>query len=174
MSAHALEIQYERGVLWLASTEQADRRVQLTLSGRPGPTALSPDGRWLAYADLDDPGGESAVYVTRVGRPAERYKISAAGGEEPVWTPDGRTVIYRDRQEWLAVDVSPTGSFRAGRPRVLFRGSFLQVPGVSHDISPDGRRQLVLLGPAAETTNRLVVVTNWFAEVERLGGPGSK
>lgn len=167
-------VQFDRGILWLVSTEQADRRVQLTLSGRPGPTAFSPDGRWLAYAELDDPGGESAVYVTRVGRPAERYKLSAGGGEEPVWTPDGKTVIYRDRQEWLAVDVSTTGPFRAGRPRVLFRGSFLQVPGVSHDVSPDGRRQLVLLGPAAETTHRLVVVTNWFAEVERLGGPGGK
>jgi serine/threonine protein kinase/Tol biopolymer transport system component len=166
-------IQSERGLLWLVSTEQPDRRVQLTLSGRAGPAALSPDGRWLAHVDLDDPGGESAVYVTRVGRPAERYKISAAGGEEPVWTPNGRSVIYRDRQEWFAVDVSTTGAFRAGRPRVLFRGPFLQVPGASHDISPDGHRQLVLLGPAAETTNRLVVVTNWFAEVERLAQPSA-
>jgi hypothetical protein len=108
------------------------------------------------------------VYATRVGSPAERYKVSASGGEEPVWTPDGKTVIYRDRQSWLAVDVSTTGAFRAGKPRVLFEGAFLQVAGSSHDVSPDGRRQLVLLGPAAETTDRLVVVTNWLAEVARL------
>jgi hypothetical protein len=108
------------------------------------------------------------VYATRVDHSAERYRISAAGGEEPVWTPDGERVIYRDRQEWLTVDVSTTGVFQARRPRVLFRGPYLQLSGMSHDISPDGRRQLVLLGPSAETTNRLVVVTNWFTEVSRL------
>jgi serine/threonine-protein kinase len=167
-------VQYERGILWLEPSEQPGQRVQLTLSGRGISPAFSPDGRWLAYTDLDDPGGESAVYATRIGHPAERLKISAAGGEEPVWAPDGRAVIYRDRQEWFAVDVSTIGALRAGRARVLFRGPFLQVPGSSHDISPDGRRQLVLLGPSAETADRLVVVTNWFAEVERLSPPSRK
>jgi serine/threonine-protein kinase len=167
-------IQFERGLLWLVSDNQPERGVQLTVSGRAGPPVLSPDGRWLAYVDIDDPGGESEVYAARVGRPGERYKLSAVGGEEPVWAPGGRTVIYRDRQEWLAVDVSTTGAFRAGRPRVLFRGPFLQVPGMSHAVSRDGGRQLVLMGPAEETTNRLVVVTNWFAEVERLAPPGNK
>jgi serine/threonine protein kinase/Tol biopolymer transport system component len=164
-------IRFERGALWLVSIEQPDQRVQLTMSGRGGAPAVSPDGRWLAYMDLEDPSGATEVYATRVGHPGERHKISAAGGEEPVWTPDGKTVIYRDRQEWWAVDVSTTGAFRAGRPRVLFRGPFLQVPGASHDISPDGRRQLALLGPSGETTNRLVAVTNWFAEVVRLANP---
>jgi hypothetical protein len=124
--------------------------------------------------DLDDPGGQPAVYVTRVGQLDQRYRISPEGGEEPVWTPDGQSVIYRDRQAWFAVDVSTTGAFRVQRPRLLFRGPFLQVPGASHDISADGRRQLVLLGPVAETTNRLVVVTNWFAEVQRLAQPARR
>jgi hypothetical protein len=44
----------------------------------------------------------------------------------------------------------------------------LNVPGWSHDISPDGRRQLLLLGPREETADRLVGVTNWFSELRRL------
>lgn len=54
-----------------------------------------------------------------------------------------------------------------GQPRVLFEGPYLNVPGWSHDISADGRRQLLLLGPQKETTTELVIVTNWLAEVER-------
>ncbi len=161
-------VRFERESFWLVPTELPEQSPQLIVSGRVSVPVFSRDGQWVAYTDLDDPGGESTVYATRVGSPAERYKVSASGGEEPVWTPDGKTVIYRDRQSWLAVDVSTTGAFRAGKPRVLFEGAFLQVAGSSHDVSPDGRRQLVLLGPAAETTDRLVVVTNWLAEVARL------
>jgi dipeptidyl aminopeptidase/acylaminoacyl peptidase len=130
---------------------------------------FSPDGRLLAYMDLDDPGaGRGAAYVTPVGRPDVRHALSAVDGEEPRWTPDGRAVIYRDRQEWWAVDVDVSGARGPGRPRLLFRGPYLQVPGMSHAVAADGRRSLVLLGPTGQTTTRLVVVTNWFTELERL------
>jgi hypothetical protein len=165
-----LIVEDDEGDLWLTSTDSAGRRTRLTPPGVEAYfPAFSPDTRWLAYIDTEDPSGQSEVYVTRVGDPAERFKISGAGGEEPVWTPDGTRVIYRNQQEWFGVDVSTaSGKFRAAPPRLLFRGPFLQVPGMSHDVAADGRRQLVLLGPAAQTTNRLVVVTNWFTEVQHL------
>jgi len=46
--------------------------------------------------------------------------------------------------------------------------------GSAFDISADGRRELVLLGPAAQMTTRLVAVTNWFGEVERLAQPRAR
>lgn len=126
---------------------------------------FSPDGRWLAYTDWAPE--ESEVKVVRITPPGTPHTVSVDGGEEPTWTPDSRTVIYRNGERWFAVDISATDNFRASAPRLLFQGPFLQVPGVSHDISRDGRRQLVLLGPAELTTNELVVVTNWFTEVSR-------
>jgi serine/threonine-protein kinase len=169
-------VEDDEGDLWLTPTDGAGPRLRLTPPGVEAYfPAFSPDARWLAYIDTEDPSGQSEVYVTRVGDPAERFKISGAGGEEPVWTPDGKTVVYRNQQEWFGVDVSTAnGGLRAAPPRLLFRGPFLQVPGVSHDVAADGRRQLVLLGPAAQTTDRLVVVTNWFTEVQRLARPQGK
>jgi Tol biopolymer transport system component len=158
----------DSGGLSLTPRNHPGRRVRLAAAVTPFFTSFSPDGRWLAYTDVDDPTDQSEVYVTLIGRPADRYKVSVSGGEEPVWTPDGRALIYRNGQQWWAADLSMTGELRVSRTRRLFEGPFLNVPGVSHDVSPDSRRQLVLLGPWAETTNQLVLVTNWFTEVERL------
>lgn len=138
-------------------------RDTLALPRGVGPV-FSPDGRWLAYVA---PEPELEVYVIPLDRPRERYKISAAGGEEPVWMPNSRGLIYRNGQQWLAVQLSTEGGFRASRPRVLFLGPYLQVPGNSHQLSPDGRRQLLLLASSEQTARRLLVVTNWLAEINR-------
>jgi Tol biopolymer transport system component len=129
--------------------------------------AFSPNGEWLAYTDLRS-AGQSEVYVVPTTHPSERHKISSDGGEEAVWSPDGSFLVYRNGQEWWRVDVSAGREFRAGRPRVLFAGPFAQVAGWSSDISPDGKRQLLLVGPHEPTATQLVVVTNWMAHVERV------
>ena len=56
--------------------------------------ALSPDGRWLAYASNES--GRYEVYV----RPfpdanAGRWQVSRNGGNEPVWAHNGRELFYR-------------------------------------------------------------------------------
>ena len=155
--------------LWLVPTEANARRP---LHLVPGPIyfmSFSPDGRWIVYY-VPDPAG---IYVSSTENPDERYPISANGGEEPRWSPRGDQIIYRNRQQWFAVAVSTRNGFHAGRPTPLFNGPYLNVPGWSHDIAPDGHRQLLLLGPREETSIRLVAVTNWFAELRRLAPPGN-
>lgn len=150
--------------LWVLPVDgRAGEPVQLVSSPAAFP-CFSPDGRWLAYTER----GLSEVYVISAEPPHERHKISLAGGEEALWSPRGDQIIYRNRQQWFGVDVSTRNGFRAGRPRLLFEGPYLNVPGWSHAISPDGQRHLVLRGPAEETTDRLIVVTNWSAELKRL------
>ncbi|HMH85028.1 MAG TPA: protein kinase [Gemmatimonadaceae bacterium] len=155
--------------MWVIPTEgNAGRPVQLV----PGPIffmSFSPDGRWIVYGVPDPPG----VYVSSTETPDERHPISANGGEEPRWSPRGDQIIYRNREQWFAVDVTTRTGFHASRPRLLFNGPYLNVPGWSHDISPDGRRQLLLLGPREETSNRLVAVTDWLSEVRRLAPAGN-
>lgn len=55
--------------------------------------------------------------------------------------------------------------FESGPATVLFSGSYVSGPGRQYDISPDGQRFLML-----ESTHRrdeLVVVGNWFVELEQ-------
>jgi serine/threonine protein kinase/Tol biopolymer transport system component len=156
--------------LWIIPLDgNAGQPVQLA-SGAVSFPLFSPDGRWVLFSARDP----EEVYVLSAEHPGERYRISTDGGEEALWSPKGDKIIYRNRQQFLGVDVSTENGFHASRPRVLFEGPYLNVPGWSHAIAPDGRRHLVLVSSQEQSTNRLVVVTNWFAEVKRLAPAGRK
>jgi Tol biopolymer transport system component len=156
--------------LWIIPLDgNATQPAQLA-SGSVSFPLFSPDGRWVLFSARDP----EEVYVLSAEHPGERYRISTDGGEEALWSPTGDKIIYRNRQQFLGVDVSTKNGFQVSRPRVLFEGPYLNVPGWSHAIAPDGRRHLVLVSSQEQSTNRLVVVTNWFAEVKRLAPPGRR
>ncbi|MFL5585292.1 MAG: TolB family protein, partial [Gemmatimonadaceae bacterium] len=149
--------------IWLLPMAGNPGRPRQLVPGRTSFMSFSPDGRWIVY-DGSDP---DELFVVSTDHPDERYQISTSGGEEPRWSPRGNQIVYRNRQQWFGVDVALQNGFHASRPRLLFSGPYLNVPGWSHDISPDGRRHLLLLGPHEEGSNRLVVITNWFSELKR-------
>jgi hypothetical protein len=72
----------------------------------------------------------------------------------------------------MVVDVQTGASLRVGTPRVLFESEefLLETGGVggnaSYDVSPDGKRFLMLVGTPVPTDVR--VVLNWFEELKRL------
>jgi len=133
-------------------------------AGAWGPS-FSPDGRWIAYTSNES--GRYEVYVAAAEEPGAREQVSLDGGEEPVWSPQGNELIYRWGQEWFAVPVPPPDEGTFGRPRMIFAGSFVNVGWRSHDISLDGRRHLVVLGPLEQSIDHLNVITDWVGEVAR-------
>ena len=132
--------------------------------------ALSPDDRWLAYAS--DVTGRIEVYVQRFPEPGATVRISSSGGQEPKWSPSGDRLYYRstDGRRVFAVDVDAGESFRFDREELLFEGSFDPGPrwGSKWDIHPDGDRFLMLQIEESENPREIQIVTNWFAELERL------
>ena len=62
---------------------------------------FSPNGRWLAY--VSDESGQDEVYVRPYPGPGQEHTISTAGGEEPVWSPDGRELFFRSEDQLLVV-----------------------------------------------------------------------
>ena len=84
--------------------------------------AFSPDGRWLAYAS--DETGRFEVYVRPFpnGEPVRR--ISTAGGSAPLWSPDGRQLLFRPFDEsgglgMMVVNVT-TDTLFTDSPQILF------------------------------------------------------
>jgi len=137
--------------------------------------AISPDGRWIAFQSNES--GRYEVYVRPfpdVGR--GRFQVSTSGGAQAVWSPDGRELFYVSIMDGrlMAVDVRTSGGFTAGIPRVVIDGGFFVVfgQGRSYDISPDGKRFLVIEASGTDTSdtsksNGLTVVLNWGEELAR-------
>jgi len=128
--------------------------------------SFSPDGRWIAYESEE--GGDQHIFVQPYPPTGERWQISTKNALESRWSADGRELVFRSGQQWVAVPIQTEPEFRAGRPRVVGQGTFVNVPGMSWDMTADGSRFLVLQPADTSTTTRNVhVVFNWIAELDR-------
>jgi len=129
---------------------------------------FSPDGKWLAY--ISNESGRDEVYVEPYPGREGKWTISTEGGREPVWSRDGSALYYRQGDRMLVVAIDPGPPFSAGKPRVVFKGRYeVGVAGNPNwDISPDGRRFLMIKRGEESAPTRLHVVVNWFEELERL------
>jgi dipeptidyl aminopeptidase/acylaminoacyl peptidase len=134
---------------------------------------LSPDGKWLAYVSNED--GGHAVYLRSFPEPGPKIRVSILGGDPAVWAPDGSVLYYRDGYGGVrARDVRLGETVELGEERTLF-----SLPGARsdfqtriYDIHPDGDRFLFLTTGDVEASpdgerNALVVVVNWFEELQR-------
>jgi len=127
--------------------------------------AFSPDGRWIAYTSARE--GKFQVYVRPYPDNDWTRQISDDFGEEPVWSPEGDELFYRNGDKWMVVSISTEPEFTAGTPQVLFEGPFNNVPDLSYDVAPDGR--FLVLQPEHDDSQvrELHVVANWFDELKR-------
>lgn len=132
--------------------------------------------RWPSCLPLLESGAPE-VYVQPYPGPGEKTRISTAGGTEPIWTANGRELLYRsgtlDVQQFLSAAVRSLSPFRADTPRLLFEARFGQYdstgPVRGWDARADGQRFL-LARPVASTdppVTAMHVVLNWAEELKR-------
>jgi serine/threonine-protein kinase len=152
------------------------RTPLLTSRFNEGKARLSPDGRWLAY--VSDESGKAEVYVRQFPGPGDTKPVSTDGGMEPVWSPTGRELFYRNGSAMMAVEIGPGSPFRPGPPRRLFQGPSAVGGDVAamYDVSRNGQRFLMIrLVADTATTANLQVTVNWFEELKAnvpAGGTG--
>jgi hypothetical protein len=133
-------------------------------------SALSVDGRWLAY---ESAGAEPQVYVRPFPNGDDgAWQVSVDGGTSPLWARRGNELFYRDRDGAIvAVPVRTSPGFSAGRPQRLFSGRYLAAgSGQNFDVAPDGQRFLMITDDVDTNplATNLVVVLNWADELRRL------
>jgi eukaryotic-like serine/threonine-protein kinase len=127
---------------------------------------LSPDGRWLAYYELES--GRFEVYVTPFPDGGTRWLITDDGGSDPTWAPDGREVYYRSGDRLMAARIETQAGVRVVSRRLVVQ-PFLPPLYDDYDIHPDGRT-LVLVRPADDALRRdVVLVLDWLTELRRAG-----
>jgi len=128
--------------------------------------SLSPDGKWLAYSSNES--GRSHVYVRPVSGEPGKWMISTEGGGRPRWSRDGRRIVYWTLKGLMEVEVSGGAAFTASTPQLVAEGP-IDPHGVTpnFEVALDGQRSLVIRKAKDQPRYPLVVVQNWFAELER-------
>ena len=157
----------------LFSLRDRESRPLLVTEHNELQSALSPGRDRIAYNS--DLSGRPEIYIAEFPSFENRVLISRDGGREPLWSPDGDELFYRDLvgTSVRAVVVDGMGP---GEPQVLFEGAYGIFEGVrwrTYDVLPDGRFILVRPLPAAPGTSRrdIVVVQQWLAELtDRVSG----
>ncbi len=130
--------------------------------------ALSPDGRWLAYASNES--GAAEVYVRPFPQTATaKWQVSTAGGREPAWASSGRELLYLNgRSEMVSAEIQSGATFSVGKQRILFPASEFARPGPvpSFSLSPDDKRFLMVREGEATQQSELVLAENWLQELK--------
>ncbi len=155
------------------------RAMSLDLTKRPAEwdtlatdatfAAASPDGRWLAYNDVD----LSAVWLAPLPSGGQRYQVASGSADEPHWLDD-RELTYKS---WGGVDNYEITMVRAsvdtssGTPVVTRRTwmdlpGFIDTAGESYQLTPDGR-VLYVRGAGDEPKRYLRVIPDWVTMMKR-------
>jgi Tol biopolymer transport system component len=127
---------------------------------------VSPDGKWVLYSS--DESGKNEVYLRPFPGPGGKQLVSASGGSTPVWRGDGKEIFYLSaNNELMAAKVTQNGSEVAiDVARPLFQTqaeSFLP----SFDVSPDGRRFIIVSAMPQKSPSPITVVVNWDAGLRK-------
>jgi serine/threonine-protein kinase len=165
--------------IWIAAIEGDSAHPQLgpaepflaTPFGKTSP-AFSPDGHWLAYSSSES--GTYEVYVRPYPGPGRKWQVSAGGGRFPMWSRNGRELLFRKPGEGLqTVSYTTKGdTFTAGTPRVWTSLSLRDDSGFpSYDLAPDGKRIATFLAseptPTQKSLTHLTFLLNFFDELQR-------
>jgi len=137
--------------------------------------AISPDGRWVAYASSDSVAFE--VKVTSFPESGPVLTVSNGGGSGPVWARNGDELFfYSPRTQGWMVAARRAGASLAFEPaRPLFGGAHAAALGGayvtrpdSYDLATSGEGFVMILTEAPQRYTHLKVVENFGEELQRL------
>ena len=128
---------------------------------------FSPDGRWIAYQS--NRTGRFEIYVRPFPGPGRDVSISADGGAQARWNPNGQEIFYiaaDDRLTAVPIRFSTDGqSVEPGRPLPLFATNV-------GSAAPNTNRQQYVVAPDGESfvlnsalddcqASPITVILNW-------------
>src|SRR5688572_32288313 len=156
-----------RDDLWIQPPREGEpAQPYVTTAFNQAYGAISPDGRWAAYAS--DESGKYDIYVDAFPKPGSRVRVTTAGGTEPRWARQGSELFFRRGSEIHVATLTETGARPSApsAPSAALEVSALNrlfdagAPVRSYDASPDGRFLLNL--PAQMHTQSAITLIHYW------------
>jgi len=159
--------------IWTVRMDGSPRQPEpfLRTASQEDLPVFAPDGRWLAYRSNES--GRMEVYVAKFPGAAIKRQISVEGGDQPLWSPDGKQMFYINGNRIMSVDLNTESGMNPTKPRTLFERTFSMssgdagVVGHIYAVFPDGKRFLFVENAARPEVRELKVILNWFTELQR-------
>jgi Tol biopolymer transport system component len=148
-----------------------DRKLFLNTPAYEWNPVFSPDGRWLAYASSES--GRNEIYVRPYPGPGGKSQVSINGGNQAVWSRDGKQIFYKaaDARLMVASYRVQGGLFVVSKPRVWSAAPIGgDAIGGSPSLSRDGTRFAVFPRrefQASSGTVHITFVTSFLSELQR-------
>jgi hypothetical protein len=124
-------------------------------------SSFSPDGKWFAF----NTPAQDEIWLASYPDATVRRRIADAG-KEPHWCACGE-LFYRWGNRWFSTRISDEPGLQWSPPHLAFETDFVDTPGVSYAVAPDGQRLLVVKRTEPDARTHLQVITNWLHEIER-------
>ncbi|MGH3382386.1 MAG: TolB family protein, partial [Gemmatimonadales bacterium] len=151
--------------IWRVDLDPGAKPTPVLATGfNNGSPSLSPDGRLLAYAANES--GRVEVYVRPYPGPGGRWQVSLDGGSEPIWSPKGGEIYYRNGDVMMSASVRTQPGFEVTGRTKLFTGQYATAGFRDHNygVAPDGN-SFLMLQSVVGAEQALVVTLNWFDQV---------
>ena len=129
----ALTIQAANDQIWVYDLERSTLSPQ-TLRWENNSAIWTPDGRHLTFSSDREAPSNLFWQPADGSGPAERLTMSAKAPVAQAWSPDGKTLLFKDGQSTFDIWMLQLDGDR--KPRPLFHGPFNET---QPRISPNGR-----------------------------------
>ncbi len=153
--------------VWVAPLRAGETPHAIVSKARTMSTALSPDGKWLAYCSEES--GRVELYVIpfnpratpETAAAAGRWQISTEGGSQPRWSRKGDELFFANTSltslHVASIRASREG-IESGTPKKLFDLTAHATWGF-FDVGPDGK--IYMFRFVGRETSPLTLLLNW-------------
>jgi Tol biopolymer transport system component len=152
--------------LWLLDMETREPIPFLQTEAEEIQPIISPTGALIAYSSNES--GRREVYLQHFPHGGNRQVVSVDGGEDPLWSSDGRYLYYRWQDQVFRVETGQTNPAELSAPELVFQGEFEGRAGYGKsnwDVFPGTEEFIYSSVYGFRVGARINVVANWQAEL---------
>jgi len=149
-----------------------DEKDTIKLTDDPASNQFAPyltqNSKYIIYGSTET--GQYDLFCMPFPPTGEKWRITKNGAESYAFSSIDDKVYLRsiDVRKMMVVNLDFSNGFDFDGPHLLWEGDYLDIPGPSFELSPDGKYFLMKKSVVEEhTTTKINVITNFIEEIKQ-------